>query len=71
VVGGHSFLILTFRKSVLTQAHISKAHQEGIKVNVYTLNREEEMEQFLQWGVDGIVTDYPDRLIKILETRNR
>jgi len=71
VIGGHPFFILTFRKSVLTQAHISKAHQEGIKVNVYTLNTEEEIAQFLQWGVDGIITDYPDRLIRILQTRNR
>jgi glycerophosphoryl diester phosphodiesterase len=71
VIGDRPFFILTCRKSVLTQAHISKAHQEGIKVNVYTLNMEEEIEQFLHWGIDGIITDYPDRLIKILQTRNR
>jgi glycerophosphoryl diester phosphodiesterase len=71
VIGGRPFFILTCRKSVLTQAHISKAHQEGIKVNVYTLNTEEEIEQFLHWGVDGIITDYPDRLIRILQKRNR
>jgi glycerophosphoryl diester phosphodiesterase len=71
VMGGDPFSILTFRKSVLTQAHISKAHQEGIKINVYTLNTEAEIAQFLEWGVDGIITDYPDRLIRILQTRNR
>ncbi len=71
MIGGSPLFILACRKSILTQAHISKAHQEGIKVNVYTLNTEEEIEQFLHWGIDGIITDFPDRLIRILQTRNR
>jgi glycerophosphoryl diester phosphodiesterase len=71
VIGGKPFPILNCRKSVLTEANISKAHQEGIKVNVYTLNTDEEMEQFLHRGVDGIITDHPDRLINILQKRNR
>ncbi len=69
ILGGSSFSILTCRKSVLNSSNISKAHQEGIKVNVYTLNTEEEMQQFLKIGVDGIITDYPDRLINVLQKR--
>jgi len=69
ILEGSSFSILACRKSVLNSSNISKAHQKGIKVNVYTLNTEEEMEQFLKIGVDGIITDYPDRLIKVLQKR--
>jgi len=71
VTGGGHFSILNCRKSVLTEANLSKAHQEGIKINVYTLNTEEEIERYLTMGVDGIITDYPDRLIRILQKRYR
>jgi glycerophosphoryl diester phosphodiesterase len=27
------------------------------------------MERFIGWGVDGIITDYPDRLRSVLEKR--
>jgi len=70
VTGGQSFSTLTFRKSVLDRDQISKLHQMGIKINVYTLNTEEEMELFIQWGINGIITDYPDRLIQLLQKRN-
>jgi len=71
VIEGRSFNTLSCRKSVLTDTNISKAHKEGVRVNVYTLNSEEEIERFLNMNVDGIITDYPDRLIKILQKRYR
>jgi glycerophosphoryl diester phosphodiesterase len=40
-----------------------------MKVIVWTLDQEEQMEQFLNVGVDGIVTNHPDRLIKLLKKR--
>jgi glycerophosphoryl diester phosphodiesterase len=69
VTGGRPIPVLSFRGTVLTQTNASKARQQGIKVLVWTLNTEEHMEHFLKMGVDGIVTDYPDRLIKILQKR--
>jgi len=69
VTEGRPFSTLTCRKSVLTAENISRAHQEGIRVGVYTLNTEEEMEKFIELKVDAIITDYPDRLIKILQKR--
>jgi len=67
ITQGQPFAILSCRKSVLTQDNISRAKQKGLKVFVWTLDTEEEMEQFLNWGIDGIITNYPDRLIKILQ----
>jgi glycerophosphoryl diester phosphodiesterase len=71
VIGGRPFSVLTCRKSVLTQANISRAKREGIRVCAYTLNTEEEIDPFLRWGVDGIITDHPDRLIDILRKSQR
>jgi glycerophosphoryl diester phosphodiesterase len=69
VIGGRPIPVLSFRGTALTQTNASKARQQGIKVLVWTLNTEEHMEHFLKMGVDGIITDCPDRLIKILQKR--
>jgi len=69
VTEGRPFPILNCRKSVLTKENISRAHQEGIQIGVYTLYTEEEMEKFIEMKVDAIITDYPDRLINILKKR--
>jgi glycerophosphoryl diester phosphodiesterase len=69
VTGGRPFPVLGLRNSYLTKGKIAKIRQQGMKVNVYTVNSEEEMEQFIRWGVDGIITNYPDQLIKILQKR--
>jgi glycerophosphoryl diester phosphodiesterase len=71
VTGGRSISVLSCSGKVLTQTNISKAHQRGVMVFVWTLNTEEHMEHFLNMGVDGIITDHPERLIKILQTRYR
>ena len=70
VTGGKNFTLLSVRKSVLTPSNLSRAKQKGLKVYVWTLNTEDEMEEFVKLGVDGIITNYPDRLIKILQKRN-
>jgi len=35
----------------------------------WTVNREEDMETFIHMGVDGIITDYPERLLHILKRK--
>jgi glycerophosphoryl diester phosphodiesterase len=69
--GGRPIPVLSCRGTVLTQTNISKARQQGVMVFVWTLNTEEHMEHFLNMGVDGIITDHPERLIKILQKRYR
>lgn len=67
ITGGKPFFTLNCQKSVLTKENIFRAHQEGIRIGVYTLNRKEEMEKFIAMKVDAIITDYPDRLITLLK----
>ena len=38
---------------------VEEAHQLGMKVNVWTVNKEEAMEQFIDMKVDYITTDQP------------
>ena len=70
VTKGKDWEVLNLRNSLLTRGKIEKIHQEGIKINVYTVNDEEDLEQFVKWGVDGIITNYPDRLIRILKAKS-
>jgi glycerophosphoryl diester phosphodiesterase len=67
VTGGKSFPTLNLRRSFLTKDKIAKIHEQGMKVNTYTVNSQKEMEQFIRWGIDGIITNHPNRLINILK----
>lgn len=41
---------------------ISFAEKKGMKVIPWTVNEREEMNRLIGMGVDGLITDYPDRL---------
>jgi len=45
---------------------IRRLQRNGVKVFVWTVDERKQMETFISRGVDGIITDYPDRLIKLL-----
>ncbi|MCP3689950.1 MAG: glycerophosphodiester phosphodiesterase [Gammaproteobacteria bacterium] len=46
---------------------IKIAHELGLSVNVWTVNEPGRMRELIEIGVDGIITDYPDRLRLVLE----
>ncbi len=50
----------------VTAEWIAGAHQAGLELNVYTVNEPEDFRQMLQLGVDGVITDRPDRLLSLL-----
>ncbi|WP_335342380.1 glycerophosphodiester phosphodiesterase [Polycladomyces zharkentensis] len=41
----------------------------GIAVRPYTVDDPEMMQQFIAWGVDGIITNYPERCRQVLDGR--
>jgi glycerophosphoryl diester phosphodiesterase len=43
-------------------ANVEKAHQNGLKVVVWTINKPEEVKEYAKKGVDGITSDNPDIL---------
>ncbi len=50
----------------LTAEAVAEAHALGLKVVVWTVNEADEMLALARMGVDGIITDYPDRAIEVL-----
>lgn len=46
---------------LLSQESVDALHQKGIAVVPWTVNIQEEMRQVIDWGVDGLITDYPNR----------
>ncbi len=45
-----------------TEQVVETAHAEGLAVHVYTVDRPDEMRTLIDRGVDGIFTNYPDRM---------
>ena len=70
LTGGREFQVLNLRNIHLTREKVEKIRKGGFKLNVYTVNSEEELQQFVRWEVDGIITNYPDRLIRILKEKS-
>ena len=55
--------------SVVTKEFVENAHRKNLKVHVWTINETADMQRLIELGVDGIMTDYPDRLSTLLGRR--
>lgn len=53
----------------VTQALVREAQALGLQVLPWTINTTADMQRFVDWGVDGLITDYPDRLREVLAQR--
>lgn len=51
----------------LRQDAVEEAHQAEIIVNAWTINNPREWATAIEWGIDGIVTDDPEGLVKFLK----
>jgi glycerophosphoryl diester phosphodiesterase len=50
----------------VTKAMVDEAHELGIKVVPWTIDDPATMNKLIDDGVDGIITDYPDRLRTVM-----
>jgi glycerophosphoryl diester phosphodiesterase len=50
----------------LDEGQVRECHAAGLRVVPWTANTPAEWERLLAWGVDGVTTDYPDRLAALL-----
>ncbi len=58
----------TFRDlRVVNRRFIEAAHARNLRVQVWSVNDVNDMQRLLELGVDGIMTDYPQRLMKLLK----
>ena len=77
LIDGNPLIALNFAEEVeamsinsdykfLNKKNVDLVNAKGYKLFPYTVNNEDEMKKLISIGVDGIITDYPDKLKKIL-----
>jgi glycerophosphoryl diester phosphodiesterase len=49
----------------LTSEAVDEAHSFGLQVVPWTVNDEVDLRRLIAWGVDGLISDYPDVLTRV------
>jgi glycerophosphoryl diester phosphodiesterase len=52
---------------IMTARFIREAHAKNLKVEPWTVDDPALMKQYVEWGVDGIITDRPDLMLQVLK----
>jgi glycerophosphoryl diester phosphodiesterase len=53
-------------RQVLTPRMLVEVQARNVAVHVWTINEARDMRRLLEWGVDGVITDRPDCLARLL-----
>ena len=56
--------------TVVDERFVETAHEAGIAVHVWTINDPGEMRELLDLGVDGLISDRPTALVRVLKERD-
>ena len=59
------------RWDLVTREMVANAHRTDLHMVTWTVNEREKMRAAMEAGVDGIMTDLPDRLRTVIEDRER
>ncbi|MGL1891159.1 MAG: glycerophosphodiester phosphodiesterase [Spirochaetaceae bacterium] len=59
--------VISGSTTVITKYFIKVLHKRGIKVQVWTINEEDEMRRLYKMGVDGVMTDDPRLLLSVVQ----
>lgn len=51
---------------LLDSGKVAWLHDQGMKVIPWTVNEKEDIQKVLDWGVDGIISDYPNRVLELI-----
>lgn len=52
---------------IMTKRFIREAHAKNVAVEPWTVDDPKLMKQYIEWGVDGIMTDRPDLMTQVLK----
>lgn len=52
------------RLRVITRRFVKALQARGVQLHVWTVNERAQMRKLLDWGVDGLITDFPERAIE-------
>ena len=50
----------------IAEETIKDCHRHDVDVNVWTVNEEKDMLNCLKWGVDGLITNHPDKALELI-----
>ncbi|MGZ5204809.1 MAG: glycerophosphodiester phosphodiesterase [Caldimonas sp.] len=53
----------------IDEATVRRAHEVGLQIIPWTVNEPADMSRLIDWGVDGLISDYPDRLRAVMRGR--
>ena len=62
----HGFWVLQPGRDMMGPEFCQAAHAQGLRANVFYADTAADMRQFVAWGIDGILTNYPARLAQVL-----
>lgn len=68
-VADHGYHVWSPRHLLLTERNIHQAKDLGLKVVPWTVNSPDDMARLMDWGVDGLITDYPRQLRGLMQDR--
>ena len=52
--------------NLVNKTLVNKAHGVNLPVHAWTVNKVSDMKRVIALGVDGIITDYPSRLVNFV-----
>lgn len=58
--------VICLSRKTVSKDLVDACHEQGVLVYVWTVDEEEEMRKFISWGVDGIYSNRPGDLKKLL-----
>ncbi len=61
--------VLSPRHGALRRRDVEWFRGRGVGVIPWTVNEPEEIRRLISWGVSGIISDYPDRVLRILHEK--
>jgi glycerophosphoryl diester phosphodiesterase len=56
-------------RPLVTREFVAHAHAFEIAVHVWTINDPAEMHRLFDLGVDGVMSDFPERVAKVVAAR--
>lgn len=56
-------------RDYIDQEYLEREHANRRKVNAWTVNDHRQAKQFIEWGIDGLITDDPEGLIDLISTK--